>query len=169
VYPYTVLHHSHTLRWMNSGRRVRADGLVVVLVKKITPFVFSRRRLQGELTRLRQDRHFQFTGTTVAAVTPTKQPPLPYYKVDDARDARAQELFAAGKVTKVEFRADTLSALVVSEDLHRMRANPYVCRLWPWGDVMCTCVDFLRNGGYCKHMRAALLRVCGNVRIFLSL
>lgn len=145
---------------MNSGRRVRADGLVVVLVKKITPFIFARRRLQGDMADFPEQRHAQFTGNSVPVATPAKEPPLAYFAPDSDRDQRAEELVKSGSVTSVEFSAGTLTAKVVSQDLHRMRAAPYVCRLWPWVDILCTCVDFLRCGGFCKHLRGALIEVC---------
>ena len=134
--------------------------LVVVLVKKITPFIFSRRRLEGEMAKLRQERHAQFTGSSLPVTTPSKQPPLAFFKPDSERDQRAEELFQSGSVVSVEFRAGVLSAKVVSQDFHRMRADPYICRLWPWAEIMCTCADFLRCGGFCKHLRAALIQVC---------
>ena len=165
IFTYFPVENSHgtsTLgRWMNSGRRVRADGLVVVLIKKITPFIFSRRRLQGALAEFQERRHAQFTGNSVPVVTPVKEPPLAYFTADSDRDLRAEELVTNGSVASVEFRAGTLTAKVVSQDLHRMRAAPYICRLWPWCDIMCTCADFVRCGGFCKHLRGALIEVCG--------
>ena len=59
-----------------------------------------------------------------------------------------------------------LSAKVVSQDFHRIRAAPYICRLWPWADIMCTCPDFLRCGGFCKHLRGALIEVCAVLNCF---
>ena len=65
----------------------------------------------------------------------------------------------ARMVEKVEFKAGTLSAQVTSENLFRGRSEPYICRLLPWSAIMCTCEYFQAVGGYCKHLRAALLQV----------
>lgn len=145
---------------MNSGRRVRMDGLVVVVIREIIPFIFARRRLEGEMAAFRQQRHAQFTGNSVPVATPTKAPPLAYFAPDADRDQRADGIVKGGGVVSVEFRDGVLSAKVVSQDYHRMRAAPYICRLWPWADIMCTCADFTRCGGFCKHLRAALIVVC---------
>lgn len=66
----------------------------------------------------------------------------------------------AGKVVAVEVRSNTLRAIVHSENLFRERADPYTCWLLPWELIACTCASFKAVGGYCKHLRAALLKVC---------
>jgi SWIM zinc finger len=65
----------------------------------------------------------------------------------------------ARMVEKVEFKAGSLSAQVTSENLFRGRDEPYICRLLPWGEITCSCENFQAVGGYCKHLRAALLQV----------
>ena len=37
--------------------------------------------------------------------------------------------------------------------------EPYICCLLPWKMVTCSCPSFQSVGGYCKHLRAALLKV----------
>jgi SWIM zinc finger len=69
----------------------------------------------------------------------------------------------AGKVVSVVVRADTLIALVQTENLFNSEPGsgsaPYTCCLLPWARVACDCPNFQSVGGYCKHLRAALLKV----------
>lgn len=65
----------------------------------------------------------------------------------------------AGKVVSVVVRAGTLVALVQSENLFSGESEPYTCCLLPWARVTCDCPNFQSVGGYCKHLRAALLKV----------
>jgi uncharacterized Zn finger protein len=66
---------------------------------------------------------------------------------------------AAGLVLKIEYREGCLSAQVNSQNLFRAGAQPYVCRVLPWSDITCACESFQAVGGFCKHLRAALLKV----------
>jgi hypothetical protein len=49
---------------------------------------------------------------------------------------------------------------VTSENLFRGHVEPYICRLLPWPEITCACENFQAVGGYCIHLRAALLQVC---------
>ena len=59
------------------------------------------------------------------------------------------------KVLGVEWLADVLVAKVGSENA--FRTEQYTCCLLPWKMVTCGCPNFQSVGGYCKHLRAALL------------
>jgi hypothetical protein len=81
--------HSH----QNSGRRLRVDTLMVVLVCDITPFLFVRRKLQRELEEYKKKRHTAATGSAPIRPIPRRErTPLAFYKPDDIPDARAQTM-----------------------------------------------------------------------------
>lgn len=141
---------------MNGGRRLRLDGLVVVLVTHIVPFILLRRQLEREYAAFRKQRHERFTGAPPAPQP--QQTPLAYLHPDGGKDERAQELFQAGKVLSVEWCEGALTAKVACGNLCQYGSS-YVCRLLPWVNIVCTCPNFAQYGGYCKHLRAALLKV----------
>lgn len=66
---------------------------------------------------------------------------------------------AAGKVIDVRVRANALIVRVASENPFAERAEPYICYLLPFAMVSCTCLSFQAIGGYCKHLRAGLMKV----------
>lgn len=143
---------------MSGGHRLRLDELVVVLIKHVVRFLLARRQLQRQLEIQKLQRHVQYTGSA-----PTQSPaeiPLAFYQPDEAKDARAQALLSADKVISVEWCMPMLTAKVLSDNLFRV--EPYICRLLPWSEILCTCVNFESVGGYCKHLRAALLKVWYN-------
>jgi hypothetical protein len=82
--------HSH----QNGGHRLRVDVLVVLLVRNITPYVFTRLRLHSELEEHKKKRH---TAATGSAPIPRRIPrreriPLAFYEPNEILDIRAQTM-----------------------------------------------------------------------------
>ncbi|KAJ7626694.1 hypothetical protein B0H17DRAFT_963315, partial [Mycena rosella] len=160
-----VLKRKHLRRWQNGGRRIRVDVLIQILIIHILPSIFQERRLyrDQELRIAAQVRQLPGGTSLLKNRSSGKQiiPKIAYLLPDAQRTERARALLAAGQLGVPEFLPDTntLVSTCYSSDALEIDSEPikYTISIGLDGVATCTCPDFEKHGGACKHIRGALL------------
>lgn len=159
-----VLKRKYIPRWQRSGNRLRFDIFINYLVLKILPEIFSQRRMKAHYEAWVRKRFKTVDNSTPeAANIQHKANPseiLAWFAEDDSRELKAKQLLATTpsrlRLISPGSRPYEIWATCASsdEDIH----NPLHLRYWltmhPTGSATCTCADWLKNGGACKHLRA---------------
>lgn len=160
-----ALKRKYIPQWQHSGHRLRFDMLLYHLVSSILPQIYAQQRIVTQYA-VWKARRFQIstpndtTGATSAAgPSYVAQAHVPYawYTPDARRDADAKAIFASHKLHPIpSARPHELWARCtsVSDD-----SKTYWLTSHPSGAATCTCPDWLRRGGACKHMRAFRLLI----------
>ncbi|CAK5263752.1 unnamed protein product [Mycena citricolor] len=165
-----VLKKTHLKHWQNGGRRLRIDVLLNALVCFILPSIFEERRLYLEQSSRLSAMIALLPGgadllnkkqmSSVEVVS--ERPKVAYLNPDSGRDSRASRLLEARQISVPEMMPGNMGLLFTcySSQALSSEANPitYNIRAGFNGVVTCTCMDFVQEGGACKHIRAALLR-----------
>ncbi|KAK6987850.1 hypothetical protein R3P38DRAFT_3230019 [Favolaschia claudopus] len=159
----------HLRRWQKGGRRLRVDVLIHAIAVHILPSIFKERSLISEqasriaaLVRLLPggaallDKPNQIQ--TVTAV-----PGVAYLISDPVRDERAREMVVNRQIGQPTSLPGNLGLVLEAYSSRAFavdtNATTYTIRLGFNGVVTCTCEDFKKQGGACKHIRGALMIV----------
>jgi hypothetical protein len=166
-----LLKNKHLRRWQRGGRRLRFDVLIHTLITRILPSVFEQRALLAAERRRCDElvRTIPGGAEIVARLRQAGGRPISalvfYLHPDPRRDEQAAQLLANKQIgtpavtsTGLDFECYSSIAFDVEIDPAR-----YVVHLSYVGHSHCSCLDFVRRGGACKHLRAALLR-CNTLR-----
>ncbi|KAK7001142.1 hypothetical protein R3P38DRAFT_3327238 [Favolaschia claudopus] len=141
-----LLKRKYLRRWQRGGRRLRVDVLINVIVNK--------RRLQG----LERERALLLSKRIVRDETPT---PVAFFVPDESRDTAAAQLLQNNQISAPEFDADTFKFSCYSSLATEFDEEPrvYTIQINVNGTASCNGPDFTKNGGACKHIRAAMLKI----------
>ncbi|KAJ7020574.1 hypothetical protein C8F04DRAFT_1274879 [Mycena alexandri] len=138
-----VLKRKHLRRWQNGGRRIRVDILIQVLIIHILPSIFQERRLY-------RDQELRLVIPKIAYLLPGAE-----------RTARANTMLSAGQIGVPTFEQaeNSFKFVCYSSEALEIESDPvkYTISVGLDGVVTCTCLDFEKHGGACKHIRGALL------------
>ncbi|KAJ6623738.1 hypothetical protein B0H10DRAFT_2213411 [Mycena sp. CBHHK59/15] len=159
-----VLKRKHLRRWQNGGRCIRVDVLIQILIIHILPSIFQERRLYCEqvLRIAAQVRRLPGGENLLKTRSSGRQiiPKIAYLLPDVQRDERARDLLTAGQIGVPAFVPDpnTLVFTCYSSQALEIERAPiqYTISVGFDGVVTCTCPDFEKHGGACKHIRGAL-------------
>ncbi|CAK5273591.1 unnamed protein product [Mycena citricolor] len=164
-----VLKQTHLKHWQHSGRRLRVDVLLNVLVLHILPSIFEQRQMYKD-----QNNHIAALIQLLpggASLLEDDEPPqsgfcapkVAYLTPDVQRNVEAQALLDAGQVDAPTALPGNVGLLLACYSSHSLSVekNPtiYSVRVGFNGVVSCSCLDFSSQGGACKHIRAALLLI----------
>lgn len=161
-----VLKRKHLRRWQNNGRRLRVDVLVHVLILYALPSVFRQHAIE-DLERQRRETLLRTVPGGSAILNAkgkvsTPLAPIAYWADDSLRDAGAAALVTNKQISAPNFDAQTntytftcYSSLATDHDGRLVTYNIAISQ----GETTCSCPDFQRRGGACKHIRAAVVRV----------
>ncbi|KAJ7735193.1 hypothetical protein B0H16DRAFT_1731455 [Mycena metata] len=145
-----VLKRKHLRRWQNGGRRIRVDILIQVLIVHILPSIFQERRLYRDQELRIAEQVRQLPGGASLLQNRRKGlviPKIAYLLPDPERTARGTN------------RYNSFTFVCYSSEALEIEAEPvkYTISVAVDGVVTCTCLDFKKHGGACKHIRGALL------------
>lgn len=148
---------------INVRERLRIDVLIFVLILRILPAIFQQRALDRHHRKLNEDRILQLPGGQALIdkrhghINDTI--PVAFLAPDARRNAEALALFNHRQLSMpredtngVYFKCMSSTACVV--DPHSVIYNVH---LHIAGLASCSCPDFAKRGGACKHIRAALM------------
>lgn len=165
----SVLKRKHIGCRQKGGRKLRLDVLLHIFVFSALPSIFKQRQLEDREAARRQRQYLRLAGgkelvqrQTVSRPRP-KLEPIAYYIPDERRDAAAALLVEHRQISIPALRPDhsaldfnCYSALASEHDPSPVL---YAVSLGFHGEASCSCPDFKNHGGFCKHLRAALLRI----------
>ncbi|KAJ7023953.1 hypothetical protein C8F04DRAFT_1047632 [Mycena alexandri] len=158
-----VLKRKHLRRWQNGGRRLRVDVLIRILIIHILPSIFKERKLYREQSLRLAAQIRQLPGGQSLLQTQTKLtvPGVAYLVADDARHQRAVDLINLRQIGMPSYlpeRRGVFFSCYSSEALEvELEPLRYRITILFTGVATCECTDFRKNGGACKHIRAALI------------
>ena len=159
-----ILKRKHLPAWLHSGRRLRFDSLIYLLVTHILPGIFSYCRAQQEYADwlvLRfcdhsNGRNLLAVHQNLAQERAIQQKAICWWEFDAVRDANAANIlkhpenisFSCGDDSDT-FLATCLSSLstTLQPDYHKIIFRRS-------GASSCLCPDFQKHGGACKHLCA---------------
>ncbi|KAI0699012.1 hypothetical protein BC835DRAFT_1405247 [Cytidiella melzeri] len=161
-----VLKRKHLRRWQNSGRRLRIDILVHILILYALPSIFQQRAVEDMETHRRNTMLKQLPGGSaimdVHRRTSVPFTPIAYWAVDEERDLGAVSLVTNNQISipTLDDQSGTYTFMCYSSLAMEHDQNPVTYTIsFSGGDtVTCSCPDFQRRGGACKHIRAAVVR-----------
>lgn len=161
-----LLKRKHLKRFQRNGRRLRVDVLVKMLVTTVLPSIFEQRALELAEEK-RWDRWLAKQSGGVALLVQRTQADtqkvttVAWLQPNADRDERAAKILADRQImspvrTDTALTFECYSSLATEAD-----PNPFIynIELNDNRTASCTCADFRKHGGACKHLRAALLRI----------
>ncbi|KAJ3717550.1 hypothetical protein C8R42DRAFT_724462 [Lentinula raphanica] len=153
--------------WLRSGKRLRIDLLIFILVTRILPNIFARHhtRLQHRVwlaDRFRQPAHGadlvkNLQRNSGALTSSTDQHVVAWWPSDDDRQNSALDLASKGALVSLT-RPDA-NSYQASCTSSRNSDVLYAVSIQRSGHASCSCPDFLKNGRACKHLCALRLVV----------
>jgi hypothetical protein len=179
-----LLKRKYLPQWQRSGTRLRVDFLILILITKILPEIFSLRRTLGEYKQwlkirfskescgLDIDKLRQATRTPASS---TSEPNLCWWPLDMNRQTEAEAIVRLKRIYDFrqeinlhQFEATCISSSASLDDPNHKRYYQYIHRD---GYAACTCPDFTSKGAACKHLRALRLVLdnwvaCGKITPF---
>lgn len=169
------LKKTHLPQWQHSGSRLRFDLLIYHLTVNILPRVYGRHRMLTGYRSWKSERFRSAAGgkslhaegipdTHLAAgshasLTDAESRPWYWHQPDERRDADAAIILRRNLIQPIpalvpyELWAVCSSSSVVAETFSSP-PSLYSLTCHPSGSATCTCQDWLRRGGSCKHLRA---------------
>ena len=164
-----ILKRKHLAAWLHSGHRLRFDLLIHILITRILPGIYGRRRTQQEYSNwLRSRFSDKIGGRALAAVHDQvmgevrQGNSLCWWQPDAKRDQEAAGIVQLQRLTisrssdsDAGFVATCASSKANILDPSHSRYSLHIRRS---GVGACECLDFCNQGGACKHLRA--LRIC---------
>lgn len=131
---------------------------------KIAPSIFQQRRLEEEERIMLRKALDGIPGASELlgdGQNKPIEPPVAFLVPDARRDRDAQTLLESNRVSAPAVQQTGMLLTCWSSNSVDTRGAPVAYTIWLGYDssASCTCADFQRHGGACKHMRAALLRV----------
>jgi hypothetical protein len=160
-----LLKRKHLRRWQHGGRRLRLDVLLKLLVTKVLPAIFEQRKMeQFENQRWEAQMRNLPGGEALLSQRNTRKAiivPVAYLVPDDARDRAAAQILENKQIAVPEVIGGSLIFDCYSSLAVPSEENPIIYRvsLSLDGSAACSCADFTKRGGACKHIRSALLRL----------
>ncbi|KAI0048644.1 hypothetical protein FA95DRAFT_1654556, partial [Auriscalpium vulgare] len=143
----------------HSKHRLRADVLAHHLVFNVLPRLFARLRLQSNLKEWTSAR-FPTVVHGTAVRDPPPRVPLSHLSPDSSRDNSAADIFKSGRLVTLE-SPKPYEVWASCATSHADVSDPAHTRYWltihSSGCATCTCPDWLRRGGACKHIRALVV------------
>lgn len=162
-----VLKRKHLRRWQRGGRRLRVDVLINLLITKIFPSIFEQRTAERHDANIWEAQMQSLPGGEALlkskheSKTGSAAPTVAYLYPNEKRDLAAAELISNKQINIPAVDANGLTFMCHSSLALDFEKAPetYTIVLGLDGSANCTCLDFLKRGGACKHIRAALLRL----------
>jgi len=162
-----VLKRKHLHRWQCRGRRLRVDVLLRLLATKILPTIFEQRAAERNDTRIWEAQMRTIPGGAsllkdmLASGSAPAVPTIAYLVPDESRDQAAAEILGNNQIEIPSFTDTGLTFVCHSSLALAFENNPvsYMITLGFDGSATCECLDFVKKGGACKHIRAAVLRL----------
>jgi hypothetical protein len=147
------LKDSYLHEFQRNKAQLRVDTLIMCLVKFITPNLIRRRKLQLQLdSEIKQrNSHLDLNNNKQENIHLIKSnyQKLVYMEDDENRDLAAKRIFSMKGIEKYEYTSTGLFVWVKSES---QSSKVYVVYLDPLSKAGCQCIDFLFQGGACKHI-----------------
>ena len=162
-----VLKRKHLRRWQRGGRRLRIDVLVKLLITKILPSIFQQRSAERNDVSVWEAQMRSLPGgesllkKTLATNSGYTVPTIAYQVPDESRDLAAAELLQNKQIDIPSVSPTGLTFVCHSTLALAFEKNPvsYCITLGFDHSASCECLDFVKRGGACKHIRAAVLRL----------
>jgi hypothetical protein len=156
-----ILKRKYIPQWQHAGCRLRFDVLIYRLIVNILPSIYAHHQMINSFQSWKLER-FQdaAAGLPLATQASPKKPkfePITWYSENVKRDAMAQDLVKLGRVILIEsYKMYELWATCASTcaDVTDSEHSRYWLTMHPSGSATCTCMDWLTQGGACKHLRA---------------
>lgn len=166
-----ILKRKYIPQWQRSGKRLRFDVFIHHLVFKILPDIFVQRRMQEQYKNWLSTRFSKAAGEQLLQrrALHAEQPrtgksnipfiPIAWYEPSHEKDIKAHALFAARPPRLVPFESRRpfelcASCAATTANLSDTSHHRYWLTVHPTGAATCTCVNWLKQGGACKHLRA---------------
>ncbi|KAG6915114.1 hypothetical protein DXG01_013211 [Tephrocybe rancida] len=160
----SLLKRKHLHRWQRRGHRLRLDVLIKAVVIDILPAIFEQHRMQRqERGSIREWILSLPGGQRLWEERSNAQiilPPVAYLVNDPVRDASASAILYHRQISVPVLEEDGLQFTCYSSHATPHDRNPvqYTICIRYSGSASCSCLDFIKHGGACKHLRAALMR-----------
>ncbi|KAF9028254.1 hypothetical protein BDZ89DRAFT_1015180 [Hymenopellis radicata] len=163
-----VLKNNRLAHQQRGGRRLRLDVLIHFLILDMLPSIFETRRLQRDEDNRMKRWILTLPGgqqllNSTSLGKASKQIQVAFLTFDPIRDAGAASLLESRQLGAPEFDAATgvftfvcYSSLATENDT---APTSYTITISVQGTADCTCPDFRKRGGACKHLRAAVMRL----------
>ncbi|KAI0640234.1 hypothetical protein C8Q77DRAFT_1226560 [Trametes polyzona] len=157
----------HISQWQHSGRRLRFDVLIFHLASSILPRIYARHRVATAYAAWKVERFRRTAGgadlrpsatnresrnSSGASHVPAGFIPRAWYEPDARRDLEGHTLFEKKHLSPVE--AGVMYELWATCQSSQNAAQYYSLTAHPSGAATCTCLDWRKRGGACKHLRA---------------
>ncbi|KAJ3729336.1 hypothetical protein C8R42DRAFT_558864, partial [Lentinula raphanica] len=147
--------------WLRTGKRLRIDLLILVLITRVLPDIFARRRTALQYKAWLAERfRDSANGVDILEIQQRNAQALAarivaWWPVDESRQTAAQDLAMKGTLTSLtRTNPDCYAAVCISST---KADTSYELSIHRSGTATCTCPDFQNNGGACKHLRALRL------------
>ncbi|KAH9942659.1 hypothetical protein B0H21DRAFT_710230 [Amylocystis lapponica] len=165
-----ILKRKHLRQWLHSGHRLRFDTLIVILITRVIPHIYSRRRTHQNYVDF-LTKHFENVSNgvnlealqqrlqgrrTAAATASNPGGGLCWWIADASRDQQAHDIVRLSRLEVFWRHTDLFEASCASSSSAVFMPNHqrYDIRIHRSGVASCTCADFATHGGACKHLRA---------------
>ncbi|KAJ3832256.1 hypothetical protein F5878DRAFT_505339, partial [Lentinula raphanica] len=151
----SVLKRKFIGSWLRTGRRLRVDLLIYILIARILPDIFARRLSRLEHRTWLTER-FQARGADLVSIQQQNSDRIvAWWPEDESRQKSAQKLASEGGLASLTHpHPDDYTAVCSSS------TEPdvfYTLSIQRSGRASCSCPDFQKKGGACKHLRAMRL------------
>ncbi|KAH9922232.1 uncharacterized protein B0H18DRAFT_1121050 [Fomitopsis serialis] len=160
-------------QWQHSGHRLRLDVLLVCMSLDIMPRVYARQRMLSQFEVWKKDR-FEIAAGGVPIQRASRMHNLAgpagqgsvhaytWYEEDERRDQEAYQIYHRQSLRAIPARRP-YELWATCDSSRNALPNQTPIRYWltihPSGSATCTCMDWLKRGGACKHLRAFKLLV----------
>ncbi|EIM91383.1 uncharacterized protein STEHIDRAFT_153027 [Stereum hirsutum FP-91666 SS1] len=157
-----VLKNDDLSEIQHAGRRLRFDVLIFYIISYILPLIFAKLRVHRHYLEWRRKRFSLAAGNIhipdhQTLATQRTQRILAWYSVDVRRDSDAQSIVDACRLIPVPcpIAYELWATCATSFADTTVTTYPrYWLSIHSSGAATCTCPDWLRRGGACKHLRA---------------
>jgi hypothetical protein len=132
-------------------------------IPELQLLLWQLRRGAEAAQRAREQRLTGRTTGAVAGALGSSRLLVGYYEPDAARDSKADEVLQlADAVRSIQWEdvrsGETVLRLLTAE-VRGATLQYYKVVMHPPRSILCSCLDFMMRGGYCKHLRAAHKKV----------
>lgn len=158
-----VLKRKYIKQWQRSGRRLRFDVLIHRLIQSILPNIFAHHRMTDTFTLWRSDRFREAAGGARLIPSSRKKALEPvfiaiaWFEPDPLRDGPASDLAKMGRIVPIQNKRMYelwATCAATGADMRDTQYGRYWLTAHPSGAATCTCMDWMKRGGACKHLRA---------------
>ncbi|KAK7030508.1 hypothetical protein VNI00_014107, partial [Paramarasmius palmivorus] len=166
-----VLKRKHLANWLHSGHRLRFDFLIFILISRILPSIYLQHKVQKDYQNWFSSRfkacsggkdlvevHEKMLAERKQAREVQKKPPtagLCWWPLDETRTLHAKNILANNRLQAFERLPLPMDGFrAVCPFSKPGSTSKYQLQIHREGSASCTCVDFLDQGGVCKHLCA---------------